>query len=339
MSTPRRTARKKPAPKKTARKSKIRRTGPIGAEDDDVVAGVTISHPERVLDEQSGATKLEVARYYERIAPLLLPHVSNRPLSVVRCPRGFARACFFQKHSGGMFPDTVKSLPVKDSSGVANYLMVDDAAGLIALVQMNVIELHPWGSRGDALEKPDRMFFDLDPAPDVAWKTVVDAALRMREVLAGLGMQSFVKTTGGKGLHVVVPLERRYTWDQVKSFSHAVSVQLEESEPDRYISTASKAARKGRIFIDYLRNSRGATAVAPYSVRARPGASVSTPLSWKELESLSRPDVFHMDDVLARAESKRADPWAKFLTSAQKLPSVVTPAARTTRRTPARLLR
>jgi bifunctional non-homologous end joining protein LigD len=316
--------RKKAVGKKAAAKPAARKTStraPADADEENVVAGVRISHPERVLDEQSGATKLEVAQFYARIAPLLLPHVANRALSVVRCPRGFASACFFQKHSGGMFPDTVKGLPVRDSSGMANYLMVDSVQGLIALVQMNVIELHPWGSRGDSLERPDRMFFDLDPAPDVPWKRVVGAALSMREILTSLGMQSFVKTTGGKGLHVVVPLERRYTWDQMKSFSHAISVQLEQARPDEYISTASKAARKGRIFVDYLRNSRGATAVAPYSVRARPGASVSTPLSWKELESLPKPDVFHMKDVLARA--KRADPWAKFLKSPQKLPSAV----------------
>jgi bifunctional non-homologous end joining protein LigD len=319
--------------RKTARKTVTRRrpaargpadrvrTGRAHAEEErPVVAGVTISHPDRVLDVQSGTTKLDVARYYERIAPILLPHLAGRPLSVVRCPQGFASACFFQKHSGGMFPASVKSLPVKDSSGVAQYLMVDSVAGLVALVQMNVIELHPWGSRGDSLDRPDRMFFDLDPAPDVTWKRVVGAALRMRTILADLDVQSFVKTTGGKGLHVVVPLARRYDWDQVKSFSHAVAVELERDDPHEYIATASKAARKGRIFVDYLRNSRGATAVAPYSVRARPGASVSTPLSWKELESVSRPDAFTMADVLARTKGKRADPWAKFLSSPQALP-------------------
>ncbi len=336
MSTLKKTVRKQAVPKNTMRKNTLRKNtlrkkagrkksaekpSSRSVADADVVAGVTISHPDRVLDEESGATKIDVARFYAGVAPLLLPHVANRPLSVVRCPRGFASTCFFQKHSGGMFPDAVKSLPVKDSSGVANYLMVDSVEGLVALVQMNVIELHPWGSRGDELDRPDRMFFDLDPAPDVTWKRVVDAALSMREVLWGLGMESFVKTTGSKGIHVVVPLERRYTWDQVKDFSHAMAMQLEQSEPAKYIATASKAARKGRIFVDYLRNSRGATAVAPYSVRARPGASVSTPLTWKELESLSRPDAFHMDDVLARTKSKRADPWAKFLKSPQKLPA------------------
>lgn len=308
--------------RKSARKSVTKKAPSLRAQRDPerpVVAGIPISHPERVLDAQSGATKLDVARYYERIAPLLLPHVANRPLSVVRCPQGFASACFFQKHSGGMFPDAVKSLPVKDSSGVANYLMVDSVAGLVALVQMNVIELHPWGSRGDALDRPDRMFFDLDPAPDVPWKRVVQAALTMRKVLDGLSMESFVKTTGGKGLHVVVPLQRRYTWDQVKGFSHAIAEQLAIAYPDEYIATASKAARKGRTFVDYLRNGRGATAVAPYSVRARAGASVSTPITWKELESLAKPDSFRMHDVLARAN--KSDPWAKFLSSPQKLPA------------------
>jgi bifunctional non-homologous end joining protein LigD len=309
---------KKPAARKAKPARPTARRARAESEDDAEVAGVSITHPDRVLDASTGTTKLDVARYYGKIAPLLLPHVAGRPLSVVRCPQGFASACFFQKHGGGMFPDTVKSVPVKDSSGMSQYLMVDSLEGLIALVQMNVVELHPWGSRGDALDKPDRMFFDLDPAPDVPWKRVVAAALTMRKVLEGLGMESFVKTTGGKGVHVVVPLQRRYTWDQVKDFSHAIADQLAIAHPDEYIATASKAARKGKIFVDYLRNGRGATAVAPYSVRARAGASVSTPITWKELESLAKPDSFRTEDVIARA--KKADPWAKFLSSPQKLP-------------------
>jgi bifunctional non-homologous end joining protein LigD len=305
-------AKKRSAPSRRKRSS--------DDEGDSLVAGITISNPGRVLDEQSGVTKIDVARFYERIGPLLLPHVENRPLSVVRCPRGFASACFFQKHGGGMFPDAVRSLPVEDSSGTSQYLMVDSIEGLVGLVQMNVIELHPWGSRGDLLERPDRMFFDLDPGPGVAWKRVVAAAQRLNTILEHLDMESFVKTTGGKGLHVVVPLVRRYEWDQVKGFSHAVAVQLAKVDPQEYVATASKAKRKGRIFVDYLRNGRGATAVAPYSVRARPGAAVSTPISWKELEKLASADAFDLNAVISRAQGNRADPWAKFLDSPQKLP-------------------
>jgi bifunctional non-homologous end joining protein LigD len=191
---------------------------------------------------------------------------------------------------------------------------------LLSLVQMNAIELHPWGSRKDLLERPDRMFFDLDPAPGVAWQRVVSAALRLRKVLELLGMRSFVKTTGGKGLHVVIPLLRRYGWDQVKEFSRAIAVSLEQDDPQEFTATASKARRKGRIFVDYLRNGRGATAVAPYSVRAREGAPVSTPISWKELEKLTRPEQFDMKGVLTRATGRRADPWRDFLDSPQKLP-------------------
>jgi bifunctional non-homologous end joining protein LigD len=220
----------------------------------------------------------------------------------------------------------LRALDPKLWPGHPAMLAVDDVDALVSAAQMNTIEFHTLNSTTAHIDQPDRVIFDLDPGEGVTWPHIQEAALLVRALLAELDLASWLKTSGGKGLHVVVPLERRYTWDQMKSFSHAISVQLEQSHPDEYISTASKAARKGRIFVDYLRNSRGATAVAPYSVRARPGASVSTPLSWKELESLSRPDVFHMDDVLAR--TKRADPWAKFLKSPQKLPSGIQVAER-----------
>jgi bifunctional non-homologous end joining protein LigD len=277
------------------------------------VAGIAITHPDRVLFAEAGITKLELARYYAELAPRILPHVAERPLSVVRCPEGSSGACFFQKHAGPGFPSAVRSVEIRESGGGrARYLTIDSVEGLIALVQMGVIELHPWGSRNDRVDAPDRLFFDLDPAPDVPWRNVAEAALQLRERLAKLDLEAFLKTTGGKGLHVVVPLERRLSWEELKGFSHAVAVDMARSEPKLYIATASKAQRGGRIFIDYLRNARGATAVAAYSARARPNAPVSTPIGWNELDGKVRADTFTVANLRRRLTSKRRDPWADF---------------------------
>jgi bifunctional non-homologous end joining protein LigD len=284
------------------------------------VAGVRISNPQRVVDSESGVTKLDVARYYEKAAELLLPHLVKRPLSVVRCPDGFAGACFFQKHTGKMFSKAVKSIALEDSKGESQYLTADSLEAVLSLVQMNVVEFHPWGSRADQLEKPDRMFFDLDPAPDVPWKRVVEAALQMRDVLRGMDIDSFVKTTGGKGIHVVVSIVRKYGWDQIKAFSRAIALELARAQPKQYVAVAAKDQRKGRIFVDYLRNSRGATAVAPYSVRARPGATLSMPVTWKALEKLDGGGHFHLEAGKTWKKPAGPDPWAEFFTSAQTLP-------------------
>ena len=298
------------------------------------VAGVEITHPERVVYPDVGVTKLELARYYESVAERILPHVAGRPLSIVRCPRGAGAPCFFQKHGHGHFPEDVRSVDVEEGGGVAQYLMVDSVRGLIGLVQMGAMELHPWGSRADRLEQPDVMIFDLDPAPDVPWKRVAESALLMRELLEHLGLESFLKTTGGKGLHVVVPLARRQGWDQVKAFSRELAEQMERAAPERYIATASKARRKGRIFVDYLRNARGATAIAPYSSRARPGATVAAPLHWREIErDPLRPDAFDVRNLAQRLGRRGFhDPWATFLKVKQALPA----AARQARKASAR---
>ncbi len=283
------------------------------------VAGIVITHPDRVVYSDQGITKLELARFYERIAPRILPHVEGRPLSVVRCPQGSENECFFQKHAGEGFPDAIKSVQVEGSSGRSRYLMVDSVAGLIALVQMGVLELHPWGSRSDRLDRPDRMFFDLDPAPGVRWRRVADTALLLRDLLQRLDLSAFVKTTGGKGLHVVLPLMRKHGWDEVKTFARAIAMQLAQAQPELYLATASKAQRKGRIFIDTLRNGRGATAVAPYSTRARPEAPVSTPIAWTELDGELRSDTFTVKNLDQRLRHLRRDPWAEFTGLAQTL--------------------
>ena len=284
------------------------------------VAGVTITHPDRVLFPEQGLTKQALAEFYLAIAPLALPHVESRPLSLLRCPQGSARACFFQKHLGPGAPEAIGAVEVPEDDGTDLYPMVRDAAGLVSLVQFGVLELHPWGSRADRLERPDRLILDLDPAPDVAFDRVKDAARVLREVLADLGLEAFVKTTGGKGLHVVAPLDRRIDWDTLKSFARALAQLLERSAPKDYLATASKAKRGGRIFVDWLRNGRGATAVAPYVTRARPGAPVATPLAWEELDTLASGAVWTVTNFSERlAQVRRVDPWAGFFEQRQTL--------------------
>jgi bifunctional non-homologous end joining protein LigD len=283
------------------------------------VAGIEITHPDRVLYPGTEITKLDLARFYERIAPRILPHVVDRPLSIVRCPSGQGGQCFFQKHEHGNFPDAVGSVKVKEKQGPGRYLTIDAAAGLVALVQMGALELHPWGSRNDRLEFPDQVIFDVDPAPDVGWDAVAEAARTLHAFLGELDLEAFLKTTGGKGLHVVVPLDRKEDWDEVKAFSHAVALRFAKADPKRFLATASKAQRKGKIFVDYLRNARGATAVAAYSTRARPGAPVATPVAWSELDGSLRSDTYTVENLEERLGKRRRDPWEEFFRVRQGL--------------------
>jgi bifunctional non-homologous end joining protein LigD len=274
------------------------------------VAGVSLSHPDKVLYPDAEYTKLDLAAYYETVASWMLPHVGNRLLSLVRCPAGSDQKCFFQKHPWAGLSDAVKRFDVRDKSGVEEYMAVTDVAGLVSLVQMSVLEIHAWGSLADQFERPDRLIFDLDPDPAVKWPDVVRAAKDVRVLLDEIGLESFVKTTGGKGLHIVVPIQRRTSWDDAKSFCRAVAEMLATAAPDRYVATMSKAARKGKIFVDYLRNDRGATAVAPYSTRARPGATVSVPIAWDELSAKLKSDHYTIKNVPGRLSRLKIDPWA-----------------------------
>ncbi|HVS00055.1 MAG TPA: DNA ligase D [Thermoanaerobaculia bacterium] len=273
------------------------------------IGGVKLSSPEKVLYPEQGVTKRELALYYERIADWILPHVEDRPLTLVRCPEGQAKECFYQKHVNEHFPAAVHRVEVDASAKTVPYGAIDSLKGLISLVQMGALELHIWGSRRDQIEKPDYVVFDLDPDEGLGWDRVVEGALRVRERLAELGLQTFLKTTGGKGLHVALPLTRRLEWDEVKAFTKAVSEDIAAAEPDRYTSKLPKVRRQGKIFIDYLRNGRGATSIAAYSTRARPGAPVSTPLFWEELESDVRANTFNVRNLPQRLESLKADPW------------------------------
>ena len=268
-----------------------------------------LTSPERVVFPGEGIRKRDVAAYYQAIAPWLLPEIVDRPLSIIRCPQGVARQCFFQKHhtAGLEQVDTVK---LKEESGhQADYLVVRSEAALMELVQFNALEFHPWGSRAGQPERADRVVFDLDPGPGVAWAEVVDAARKIRGLLEDLGVESFVRTSGGKGLHVVLPLKPGCDWDRVKPFAHAFADAMAQMEPLKFVATATKKFRKGKIFLDYLRNGRGATSVASFSLRARPGAPVAMPLRWEELGRVKSGGAYDIQSAVARMKRLKRHPW------------------------------
>ena len=279
------------------------------------IAGITLTNPDRLLYPEQGITKRELALFYEEIADRILPHLAGRPLTLVRCPQGHQKECFYQKHVGENLPDWVRRVPIKEGGSVGKYVVIDSLPGLIALVQMGVLEIHTWGSRVDRIEQPDRLTFDLDPDAEMPWARVIEAARALRRKLAGLGLNAFAKTTGGKGLHVVVPIVRKYRWDEIKPFCKSLAESMTREEPEHYLATMSKAKRKGKIFIDYLRNGRGATAVAAYSTRAKSGAPVSTPVTWEEVAAGIRPDQFNVRNLAGRLSSLRKDPWENYESS------------------------
>ncbi|MBW3534657.1 MAG: DNA ligase D [Gemmatimonadetes bacterium] len=282
------------------------------------VLGVRVSSPQRVLWPDQGVTKVALARYYEQVSAWMLPYVEGRPLSLVRCPKGTEEPCFFQKHPGDAVPDVVSRIDIEEKSGTGEYVYVTSAEGLVALVQIGTLEIHGWGSRVDRVERPDHVVFDLDPDEDLPWKEIVRAARETRELLSDAGLESWVRTTGGKGLHVVAPLTRRSDFDEVKAFARAVADAMVERDPERYTANMSKAKRKGRIFVDYLRNGRGATAIVPFSTRARPGAPVSVPVTWDEV-ARTRSDQFGVETLPRRLERLEADPWEGFFDARQSI--------------------
>ncbi len=287
------------------------------------VAGVKLTHPERVLYPGIGLTKRDLALFYERIADWALPHLTGRPLSLVRCPDGQAGQCFYQKHISDQFPASVNRVPIEEGGKTVLYPMVDSPAGLVALVQMGVLETHVWGAHADQVERPDYAVFDLDPDEGLPWEPIAEAALELRDLLAAGGLTSFLKTTGGKGLHVVLPLARRQEWDDLKLFCRTVAEALATARPDRYTANPLKARRKGRIYVDYLRNGRGSTSIAAYSGRARPGAPVSTPLAWEELEGPVRANTYTVENLPQRLEKLAADPWQDIATVRQSITAAI----------------
>ena len=272
-----------------------------------VLSGVSITHPDRVISETGHITKGELAEYYAGVASLILPQIERRPLSLLRCPSGIGKQCFFQRNPGRGLGAHVQTFEFKNKGKTYEYLYIEDEKGLLEIIQMGGIELHPWGAPVDAIDYPDRMIFDLDPAPEVPFEALKLAAQDLKQRLAKKGLDSILKCTGGKGLHVTVPLAGKDKWAAVKSFAGSLANEMVTAVPDVYIATMSKAKRTGKIFIDYLRNDYTATAIADYGVRARPGAPVALPIEWRELKNLQSADEFSIKDVPKRAKSKRAE--------------------------------
>ncbi|MGB3807787.1 MAG: DNA ligase D [Erythrobacter sp.] len=284
---------------------------------------VAISSADRVVFPDSGQTKGELAEYYRKIAAIMLPFAANRPISLVRCPQGRSKKCFFQKHDSGGFGDAVGAVAIREKDGGSeDYLTIGDPRGLLQCVQMGTIEFHGWGARSDDVEAPERMVFDLDPDEGLDFAAIKSAARDIRDRLADIGLVSFAMVSGGKGIHVVVPLERGHDWEAHKDFSRRFAEALSIAEPDRFTASMSKAKRKGRIFIDWLRNQRGSTAVLPYSARARTGAPVAAPITWNELKTLEDAKPYSIDDtkrLIDRAGSKSLEGWGF---AAQALPDL-----------------
>ena len=290
------------------------------------VAGVKLTHPQRMLYPDVSITKLDLARFYERVGERMLPLLVDRPLTLVRAPDGMSGQRFFVRHAGDWAPRELRQFEITGGTGSGIAMVVDDLRGLVALAQMNVLEIHPWNARTSDLERPDRIVFDLDPGPEVPWSDVVDGAKRVRDVLETLDLASFVKTTGGKGLHVVVPLTPAATWEDTLEFSRVMARALARFEPARFSAGLAKAPRTRKIFVDYLRNGRGATSVSAFSSRAQATATVSVPVAWDELGFGTRADAFHVGDVGFWYQER--DPWAEYGKIRQRLTAAKIQAAR-----------
>ena len=289
--------------------------------DETEIAGVRLTSPDKVLYPEQSITKRQLAEYYLAVAEAMLPHVARRPITLVRCPTGRQRKCFYQRHAGSGVPAELGEVDIPGFEESGAYLFIKEAPGLVALVQMGVLEVHPWGARVDKPDRPDRIIFDLDPGEGLGFADVAQAGHEVRSFLETLGLTSFAKTTGGKGVHVVVPVDRRYGYPQVKAFAKKVAESLAAKTPTRYLTRISKAERRGRIFIDYLRNDATSTAVAAYSTRSRAGAPVATPVTWDELIPALDPAAFNVNTVPARLAKIGGDPWREMGKVRQGLPA------------------
>ena len=285
-----------------------------------IVEGVRLSNPDKILYPEQGITKGDLADHYFAVAERMLPHVAGRPITLLRCPTGRQQNCFYQRHAGAGIPRQIEKVKVP---GFDNpFLFIRGLPGLIALVQIGVLEIHPWGVTVDRPERPDRIIFDLDPGEGLGFDAVVAAAHDVRERLADLGLASFVKTTGGKGLHVVLPIAPVLDWPVVKEWARSLSETMAADAPDRYLIRSAKAERTGRIFIDYLRNDPTASAVGPYSTRARPGAPVAMPLDWDAVKPGLDPQRFTVRTAAEFVAQRSDDPWAEMNEIEQRLPEL-----------------
>jgi bifunctional non-homologous end joining protein LigD len=294
------------------------RSAMTNGEDEARVGGIRLTHPDKLLYPAEKLTKRDVALYLQAASERMLAHLANRPVSLLRCPEGQAAQCFFQRHAGPGFPAAIKRLPMKDKRGKdIEYLSIADGAGLLSAVQTDVLEFHIWGAHVDDLQHPDRIVFDLDPDPSVTFRQVREAAEQLRAALDAMGLASFVMLSGGKGVHVVVPIQRQHSWEVVKEFSGALAGRFAEQAPELYIATMSKAKRAGKIFIDYFRNDWTASAICPYSPRAREGATVAWPVTWNELAKIASADAVKLGDATRRLAEP--DPWKDYAKTKQSL--------------------
>ncbi len=281
------------------------------------VHGVRLTHPERILYPEERITKHRLVLYYQQIAGHILPHIVRRPLSLYRCPAGWEKPGFFHKHLADISDPNLRGVLIRHKTESKANIVIDDVAGLITLAQWNVLEIHPWGCREDLIERPDRLLFDLDPGPDVPWEQVVAIARALHQLLDELRLRSYLKTSGGKGLHLVIPLVRRCDWEVLKDFARAVAGAVVRQAPRWAVATQTRSARHGKVFIDFFRNHRGSTCVAPYSTRARSGAPVSTPVSWDELGP--EPLRYTVESLPRRLATLPGDPWADFFECRQSI--------------------
>ena len=288
-------------------------SGKPGKSSSPTVANVAITHPDRILYPEQGITKDTVARHYEALAPWILPHLKERPLSLLRCPEGLDGECFFQKHPDTNFAKDVPRVAIPEKrGGTSDYVYVSTATDLVWLVQYGVLEFHPWGCRIDDLERPDTLIFDLDPGQGLSWRVIAETAKSLRERLATLGLNSFLQATGGKGLHLIVPIRPEMDWEQGKAFAQAISRAHAKDDPGNLTTNMSKTKRRGKVFIDYLRNSRGSTSIARYSTRAKEGATVATPLRWDELSANATANRYTLNNVRRRLSALKTDPWEGY---------------------------
>lgn len=281
------------------------------------VAGVRISHPSRLIYPAQRISKLDLARYFDQIADWIVPHLIGRPLTLVHCPDGIAAPCNYLRHAKAWGPNALRRVRIREKTKTGEYLIADNVEGVVSLAQMGIVEIHTWNSTDDDIERPNRIVFDLDPGPRVTWKQVVAAATLVRDVLKTLGLASWVKTTGGRGLHVVLPIKPEREWSACLAFARDVSEAVKRTDPDLYTTTFAKAGREDKLLVDYLRNNRTNTSVCAFSPRARPGALVSMPVAWRDLAS--GPARWTLRAVPMQLKRTRSDPWADYWSTKQRL--------------------
>jgi bifunctional non-homologous end joining protein LigD len=292
------------------------------------VAGIPISHPERIIYPALNIRKIDLAYFYEAIADWIVPHVRGRPLTVVHCPNGMLGECRYMRHTKAWGPAVLRRVRIREKTKVGEYLVADDIAGVVALIQMGMVEIHTWNVTVEDVERPNRIIWDLDPGPEVTWVQVVYAARALRDVLNELGLKSWVKTTGGRGLHIVVSIVPQRDWSECLTFSRAVADLLVRLDPRFYTTAFAKQGRESKILIDYLRNNRTNTSISGFSTRARLGAAVSVPVRWDELGERLRPEVFTVATVRRRVARLRTDPWSGYWTAHQRLTNAIVQAVR-----------